>query len=187
VGRARRADVRPARPRLRGRVLALPGLTIRPLDAADRGWADQFLAENLGGRAQARRGELVDVLDGDGCVAELEDRPVGLITWTVPPGRSEAEVRAVAVTDGTRGRGIGRALFAAAEEALRSAGVQRAWLVTTNDNLAALALYQKAGWRLHEVRHGAIDELRRTIKPSIPATGQGGIPLRDELELTKEL
>jgi hypothetical protein len=59
--------------------------------------------------------------------------------------------------------------------------------VTTNDNLAALALYQKAGWRLVALRAGAIDVLRGTVKPSLPETGQHGIPLRDELELAKDL
>jgi hypothetical protein len=59
--------------------------------------------------------------------------------------------------------------------------------VTTNDNLAALALYAQAGYRLAAVRSGAIDDLRRTIKPSIPEVGSNGIPIHDELELVKEL
>jgi hypothetical protein len=65
--------------------------------------------------------------------------------------------------------------------------VRRAWLVTTNDNLAALALYQKAGWRLSGLRAGAVDEARRMLKPSIPEVGEHGIPIRDELELEKHL
>ncbi len=59
--------------------------------------------------------------------------------------------------------------------------------MTTNDNLTAFALYQKAGWRLVAMRAGAIDEVRRTIKPSIPVTGAHGIPVRDELELQLDL
>jgi ribosomal protein S18 acetylase RimI-like enzyme len=155
---------------------------------------------------QARRGELVDVLEGaagggrrgGGAIARIDGRSVGIITWlvadagrTAAPGGvnqgGDAEVRALAVDAAARGRGVGRALLEAAEAGLRAAGVRRAWLVTTNDNLTALALYQKAGWSLAAFRPGAIDELRRTIKPSIPAVGENGIPLRDELELTKEL
>ena len=71
--------------------------------------------------------------------------------------------------------------------ALRAEGVRRAWLVTTNDNLAALGLYQKAGWRLATLRRGAIDDARRRLKPGIPEIGQHGIPLRDELELELDL
>ena len=138
---------------------------------------------------QARRGELVDVLDGDGAVALAFSNPVGLVTWTSTrvDDALDAEIRAVAVDERTRGQGAGAALLEAAEVALRAAGAARAWLVTTNDNMAALALYQKAGWRLSELRAGAIAELRRTIKPTLPMTGQHGIPLRDELELMKEL
>ena len=61
---------------------------------------------------QARRGELMDALDGDGLV------------------------------------GIGRQLLDAAAGGLRELGVDRVWLVTTNENLEALALYQRAGYRL---------------------------------------
>ena len=138
---------------------------------------------------QARRGELVDVLEGDGLLAHSGDVLVGLVTWRVDPGSgsSEAEVRVLAVAAEEQGHGVGRALLAAAEETLRGAGVRRAWLVTTNDNLAALALYQKAGWRLEQLRAGAIDELRRGVKPSIPEVGEHGIPIRDELELARDL
>jgi ribosomal protein S18 acetylase RimI-like enzyme len=139
---------------------------------------------------QARRGELVDVLEGgarSGAIALVADRSVGLVTWMLAPGNREAEVRSLAVEASARGTGVGRSLLAAAEGALRAAGVGRAWLVTTNDNLAALALYQKAGWRLSELRTGALDEVRRTIKPSIPEIGAHGIPLRDELKLAKTL
>ena len=139
---------------------------------------------------QARRGELVDVLEGGagaGAVAFLAGRPIGLVTWLVAPDGRGAEIRAIAVDDRSRGKSVGRALLAAAEGALREAGVRRAWLVTTNDNLAALALYQKAGWRLAAIRPGAVDELRHTLKTSIPEIGEHGIPLRDELELTRNL
>ena len=136
---------------------------------------------------QARRGELIDVLEGQGAVAAAGDRAVGLVTWLMAEPGDEAEIRALAVGVDDRRGGAGAALLAAAEDALRGEGIARAWLVTTNDNLPALALYQKAGWHLADLRPGAIDDLRRTIKPSIPESGHAGIPLRDELELTKEL
>jgi ribosomal protein S18 acetylase RimI-like enzyme len=128
-------------------------------------------------------------------IAEIRGRGVGLVTWARPQahaseradGAEGAEVRAVAVAESARGRGVGRALLAAAEAELHGAGVRRAWLVTTNDNLTALALYQKAGWRITTLRAGAIDEARQALKPSLPESGQHGIPLRDELELTKDL
>lgn len=136
---------------------------------------------------QARRGELVDVLEGPALVAVRGAGGVGIVSWLVDDAGVTAEVRALAVDADVRGQGVGRALLEAGASALRRAGVRRAWLVTTNDNLAALALYQKAGWRMAAVRPGAIDEARRTIKQSIPEVGEHGIPLRDELELEREL
>jgi ribosomal protein S18 acetylase RimI-like enzyme len=136
---------------------------------------------------QARRGGLVDVLEGSAVVAIRSDDGVGVATWFVDDAGTAAEVRALVVAADARGQGVGRWLIDATADALRELGVRRAWLVTTNDNLAALALYQKAGWRLSALRPGAIDELRRSVKPSLPEVGEHGIPLRDELELTKDL
>jgi GNAT superfamily N-acetyltransferase len=129
----------------------------------------------------------MDVLEGDGLVALRGRDLVGIVTWLVSAEAGDAEIRALAVGEASRGTGVGSALLAAAEQALRETGARRAWLVTTNDNLAALALYQKAGWRLAMLRPGAVDEARRTIKQSIPPFGDHGIPLRDELELEVEL
>ena len=161
--------------------------SIRPLRTTDLPWASRLLDAELGGRMQARRGELVDVLEGPALVATRAHEPVGIVSWLVDDALAIAEVRVLLVTALARGQGVGRMLIDAAADALREADVRRAWLVTTNDNLAAQALYQKAGWRLAALRPGAIDELRRAVKPSIPVLGEHGIPLRDELELSKEL
>jgi ribosomal protein S18 acetylase RimI-like enzyme len=142
---------------------------------------------NLGGRMQARRAELVDVLEGDGLIGELDGRRVGLITWLLERGGTSAEIRAVAVDAASRSRGIGRALFEAAHDVLAGAGVRSVWLVTTNDNAPAIHLYEWLGYRVVDVRRGAIDEIRRTIKPSIPKVGHGGVEMHDEIELRRSL
>jgi ribosomal protein S18 acetylase RimI-like enzyme len=146
-----------------------------------------FLDDVLGGRMQARRGELIDVVAEAGLVAEVASTRVGLVGWRFEADRRVAEVTVLAVDPKSGGRGVGRALLEAGLEALRGAGVRRAWLVTTNDNLRALRLYQRAGWRLAALRPGAVDESRRLLKPSIPEIAEDGIPLRDELELEIEL
>jgi GNAT superfamily N-acetyltransferase len=149
----------------------------------DTPWAEQLLADTLGGRLQSRRAELVDALTPTGLIAEIDGRSVGLVAWRVEGSGREAEVTVLAVTPDARGLGVGRALIDAAVETLRAAAIERAWLVTTNDNLVALRLYQRAGWRLAALRPGAVDAARRTLKPQIPLLGDHGIPLRDELEL----
>jgi ribosomal protein S18 acetylase RimI-like enzyme len=59
-------------------------------------------------------------------------------------------------------------------------------VITTNDNLPALRLYQRHGFVLAAVRLDEIERSRRR-KPQIAATGYAGIPIRDELELHRAL
>ena len=140
--------------------------------------------KELGGRLQARRGELIDAFGEAGVVAQWQGRMLGFACWQRDPtDRTVAEVTCLVVASAHRRRGIGRGLLEATADALRATGVRRAWLTTTNDNLVALRLYQQAGWRLSALRAGALDEVRRTLKPTIPEIGEHGIPLRDELEL----
>jgi ribosomal protein S18 acetylase RimI-like enzyme len=147
-----------------------------------------MLDGELGGRLQVRRGELIDALGEAGVVAEWQGRMLGLACWRRDPDRGEsAEVTCVVVAASHRRQGVGRALLRGIALALGAAGVAHAWLVTTNDNLAALALYQQAGWRLSALRPGAVDAARRALKPSIPEVGEHGIPLRDELELVVDI
>jgi hypothetical protein len=54
--------------------------------------------------------------------------------------------------------------------------------MTTNNNLRALAFYQKRGFRLVGLRPGAIDEERK-LKPSMPTVDANGLPIRDEIHL----
>ena len=59
-------------------------------------------------------------------------------------------------------------------------------LITTNDNLRALQFYQKRGYSLTKIYKDAMDEVRK-VKPNVPIIGENGIPLRDELELEKDI
>jgi ribosomal protein S18 acetylase RimI-like enzyme len=142
----------------------------------------------FGGRLQARRGELVDAFGDSGVVAQWQGRMLGLACWRLEPAdQAVAEVTCLVVASSKRRRGIGRALLGAATAELKAVGVQRVWLVTTNDNLAGLGLYQRAGFRLTALRPGAVDKSRRTLKSSIGEIGEHGIPIRDELELEIDL
>jgi ribosomal protein S18 acetylase RimI-like enzyme len=161
------------------------GLQIRPyLADRDATWATDLLGDDLAGRLQARRGEIVDVLDGEGLVAEFDGRPVGLLTFR-PDGPTTIELAALVAVE--PGRGIGSALIAALLEEAPRRGARRIWLVTTNDNLDALRLYQRRGFRLVALRAGDVDVARATIKPSIGEVAANGIPIRDELELAIDL
>ena len=73
-------------------------------------------------------------------------------------------------------------LIDAVKEIAAAAGCKRIWLITTNDNTAALRFYQKYGLALVAVHRNAVEASRR-LKPEIPLTGNDGIPIRDEIEL----
>ena len=90
----------------------------------------------------------------------------------------------VAINAFEKGRGIGTALIEAVVTTLRGFNTLR--LTTTNDNLDALRFYQRRGFRLSALRPGAMDEARK-LKPSIPAKGNYGIPIRDEIDLVLRL
>jgi ribosomal protein S18 acetylase RimI-like enzyme len=137
--------------------------------------------EPFGGPQQARRGELIDVLEPPGLVAELDGEPVGLLTYR----RAGATCELAFLAAGERHRGVGTALLETLVAAV--SGCERIWLVTTNDNLDALRFYQRRGFVLSALRPGAVDDARRELKPQMGTLGGYGIPLRDELELELRL
>ena len=94
---------------------------------------------------------------------------------------AEGGSEVVVIATSTPRRGVGRALLGDAVARARAAGRQRIWLVTTNDNAAAIAFYDALGWRRCAVHVGAVAESRR-LKPEIPERGFGGEPIRDEIE-----
>ncbi len=68
----------------------------------------------------------------------------------------------------------------------KSQNCTRIHLMTTNDDLDALRFYQRRGFIIRGIRLNALEESRK-MKPSIPYTGDYGIPLRDEIELEYSL
>ena len=154
---------------------------IRGLEPIDVQAASDLLDRELGGRHQARLGTLHDVLALPGVGAWDEQQLVGVATYDVQ-GRT-AELAAIAVSNDHRLGGIGTQLIDAVVVAARSAGAREVWLVTTNDNVDALRLYQRRGFRLSELHTGGVDRAR-ALKPAIAREGCYGIPMRDELVLT---
>jgi GNAT superfamily N-acetyltransferase len=161
-------------------------IELRPLAPADEAAAEALLDATIAGRHQSRLGELHDVLALDGFGAWEGDRLVALATWSSPDAAGRSELAVLAVTEGRQGQGIGALLVDAVAMVALNAGATTQWLVTTNDNLDALRLYQRHGYHLAELHPGAIDEAGRH-KPGISALGFHGIPLRDELVLERVL
>jgi ribosomal protein S18 acetylase RimI-like enzyme len=149
-------------------------IELRPIAAGE-----YALVISRWGSVVVRRGESIAVEGLPGFTAWIDGERAGVLTYTV--AGDECEV--VTLLSLVEGRGVGSALMDAARDAAVAAGCRRLWLITTNDNTRALAFYQRWGMDLCAFRRGAIDEYRRTVKPSIPERAENGIPIAHELEL----
>jgi ribosomal protein S18 acetylase RimI-like enzyme len=177
------ASLRPPR---RAGVTEAPGVT-RPLTQGDQRLAEQLLDATVAGRHQFRLGELHDVLSLPGLGRWVAEELVGLATLSsLDPGSGRVELAVLAVAPHHHGQGHGAALLEAAAESATQSGARELWLVTTNDNLDGLRLYQRHAFRLSELHAGSLDEARKA-KPQMSDIGANGIPLRDELVLRRTL
>ncbi|MDI6807555.1 MAG: GNAT family N-acetyltransferase [Candidatus Eisenbacteria bacterium] len=151
---------------------------IRELNESHKDWARHLLEEWWGSSKIVTRGRIHDADALPGFVAVEESRPVGLVTYRIE--NKECEI--VSMNSLVGGKGVGSALIANVRDVATRAQCSRLWLITTNDNLAALRFYQKRGFVLAAVHRNALQESRK-LKPTIPMVGLDGIPLRDEIEL----
>jgi GNAT superfamily N-acetyltransferase len=152
---------------------------IRPAGAADAGWIGEFLRQRWGAVEVVVHGEVIDASRLPALIAEPHR---GLATYR----RLGDDAELVTLNAAPAGIGTGTALLDTLTARLRAEGCTRLWLTTTNGNLSALQFYMRRGFRLAAVRPGAVDAARQ-LKPTIPMTGQHGIPIRDELDLCRVL
>jgi ribosomal protein S18 acetylase RimI-like enzyme len=152
---------------------------LRALEPTDRNWIAERLDDFWGSTRIVSRGNLhyAHTLPGFTVVDE-DDTPHGLVTYNIM-GR-DCEI--VTLNSFTEGIGVGSALIDAVKDAAKAEKCKRVWLITSNDNMTALAYWQKRGFELVAVHRGAITEARR-LKPEIPLLGDQDIPVRDEIEL----
>lgn len=154
-------------------------MKVRARSDEDGAWIADLLPSRWGSTVVVVHGEAIDALTLPALVAGERE---GLATYRL----REDEAELVTLDAVRAGRGIGTLLVNALTGQLYEQGIRRLWVTTTNDNLSALAFYQKRGFCLQRVRPGAIDEARG-IKPAIPLVAENGIPIRDEIDLCREL
>ena len=152
---------------------------IRQAEPTDAEWINCFLRERWRATTMAVHGELIDAATLPALIAENRQ---GLATYRWHGGDAEL----VSINAVPAHAGIGTALIEALASNLRAEGCARLWLTMMNANLSALRFYLRRGFRLMQVRPGAVDEARK-LKPSIPTAGEYGIPMHDELDLCRVL
>jgi GNAT superfamily N-acetyltransferase len=127
-------------------------------------------------------GQFVRPEDVEGLGYYADGRLHGIATWKA----SGKIMHIIAVNAFTEVRGVGVALVDAMVAHGRENGIALLRATISNDNVVALRFYQKRGFRVTALHRGIYDAMRH-MKPSIPATGLDGIPMRDEFELELEL
>jgi ribosomal protein S18 acetylase RimI-like enzyme len=155
---------------------------VRAIGEAERRWMESRKERLFGGDIVVSRGRIHRPQELAGFVAVMGGEIVGLATFLVRGAQCEL----VTLDALLQWRGIGTALLVAVEESARRAGCTRLWLITTNDNVAAMRFYQRRGFAFVTVHRNAIEESRR-LKPAIPAVGHHSIPITDEIEMEQAL
>ncbi|MEO8510837.1 MAG: GNAT family N-acetyltransferase [Chloroflexota bacterium] len=154
-------------------------ISVRDMERRDHDWVAALLERDLGGRRQARLGELLDPVQHPGLVAERDGEPVGVATLI--EGSDAFEILTLNAIE--RGGGAGSVLLETAVRVAAASQHARVWLVTTNDNLEALRFYLSRGMHVARVHSGAV-AADRELKPAIPLrNAENGLPIRDLVEL----
>jgi GNAT superfamily N-acetyltransferase len=112
-------------------------------------------------------------------VAVAGDEVVGHLQLTETGRADELEVKNMAVAPRHQGRGVGRALMAAALDVARAQGRSRLIVATAAADIGNLRFYQRLGFRLRSIERDAFTEA--TGYP--PGIVLDGIELRDRVWL----
>lgn len=160
---------------------AMP-LSVRAATDADAAFLWDTLSDAFGSIQMAVHDDLLDARGEAAAVAELDGSRIGLITYR-NDGSGGWEIVSLAAIQ--QRSGVGTALLDWLCTRAQEHAVSRLWLITTNENLAALRFYQRRGFDLVRLDRDAVVRARK-LKPGIPAMDDG-IPIRHELELELEL
>lgn len=152
-------------------------IRIRKIENQDHEWVRRFLIQQASNIRMVSRGILHQCDELPGFIGSLDGKDAGLLSYHV----QQADFEVVTLHTAVRRQGLGSALLNRALSEARAQKCRRLWLITTNDNEAAIQFYKKFGLHLTAVHKGAIAQ-SRLIKPEIPLIGLNNIPIEDEIE-----
>jgi putative acetyltransferase len=162
-------------------ILIRPGRPDDPQVAVLLGALDAYLASLY----EPQANHILDVQallapEIDFLVAELDGRTVGCGATRRMPGEADTggqpygEVKRMFVAPQARGRRIGQRLLATLEQRLRADGLELALLETGRDQLEAVRLYERSGYRIRRAFGGYPDNgLSVFYEKRLGATEQG--------------
>jgi len=158
-------------------------MKVRDKEPEDQPWIEKILSERWRGVQVIIHNEIFEAHLLPALIAGEKD---GLATFRIQQANGVKFAELKTLDEVTANQGVGTALIEALISRLRVEMVTVLRVTTTNDNLNALRFYQRRGFRITEVRPGAVDK-SRCIKPSISLIGEYGIPIRDEIELERRV
>ena len=161
--------------------LELPPPLVREAAAGDRARALEIFSREFRGRQLVANGQPVSVDNAELLVAETEGGVTGALAWR----RHDSALHIIALaTDPMWQRaGVGGHLLAEAELLARVQRQPRIVVTLTNDNLPALYFYQRRGYRFAAIVRDSV----AIHAAGNEAMGFAGIPIRDEVQLVKQL
>lgn len=126
-------------------------------------------------------GQLMNLDAAPALVAEMNGEIAGAMAYRLVD--SGLHIVALATDPMWQRSGVGGYLVAEAELLARRLKLPRVIVSMTNDNLPSLYFYQRRGYYVSEwIPNGAA-----RVASSISIIGFGGIPIRDEVRLEKEV
>ena len=155
-------------------------IVLRPNNNLDDEWIDKLLIKYWSDTIIVTRGKKHDASTLPSIIAEFDGQRVGVLTYCI--NREECEI--ISLISLFKRVGIGIQLLRSIEMTALDMKCKRVWLVTTNDNEAAVEFYLKNGYRIKAVHKDAIVK-SRILKPTIPMYSPDGVPIKDEIEMEK--
>ena len=157
-------------------------LNIRPATASDRGHIEQLSLYFWDETEVDCFDRPYDVTRCPAFLACDGAEVVGLAVYASERDLDAAVLVILSVLPSYQGRGAGRALLDAVCGEAAQCGLARVLVATSNDDLPALALYQRCGFHLTGVIPGIIAQHHGAELP-----GFAGIPIRDEIRFAYPL
>jgi ribosomal protein S18 acetylase RimI-like enzyme len=157
-------------------------IAISEVKQDDRAWPAQEITREFASTRVFSAHQMFDTNELPALVAKRDGRRCGLASYRI----DGAECELVAFLTTERRAGVGTALVDALRDLAIARGCRRLFLTTSNDNLEAMAFYQKRGFRFARIHRGSMDEARELIS-GLPATGDHGIPVHDDIEFDMPL
>ncbi|NMM62550.1 GNAT family N-acetyltransferase [Clostridium sp. P21] len=157
-------------------------MNIKNISTENRQQVNDFINSHWFSTNMVVRGKIVDMTTLDGFVIFENEAIIALVTYEI----KDNECEIMSLDSLKEKQGIGTILVNKVKEIAVKAKCTKIKLITTNDNINAIAFYQKRGFDMMRIYRNALD-IDRKIKPSIPMIGEFNIPLKHEIEFEMSL